>query len=63
MRGRRTRGGVGLPEPDALSPGRSRCLPFAYAVYLSMTTAQVGVPGHFVGLGNYRRLLDIEIFT
>jgi multiple sugar transport system permease protein len=37
--------------------------PLGYAVYLSMTTAQVGVPGRFVGARNFVRLLDTEIFT
>lgn len=36
--------------------------PLGYAVYLSMTTAQVGVPGRFVGAQNFLRLLDTEIF-
>jgi multiple sugar transport system permease protein len=37
--------------------------PLGYAVYLSMTTAQVGVPGEFIGGRNFVRLLDTEIFT
>jgi multiple sugar transport system permease protein len=37
--------------------------PLGYAVYLSMTTAQVGVPGRFVGPQNFVRLLDTDIFT
>jgi multiple sugar transport system permease protein len=37
--------------------------PLGYAVYLSMTTTQVGVPGQFVGARNFVRLLDTEIFT
>jgi multiple sugar transport system permease protein len=37
--------------------------PLGYALYLSTTTAQVGVAGRFVGLGNFARLLETEIFT
>jgi multiple sugar transport system permease protein len=37
--------------------------PLGYALYLSMTTTQVGVPGQFVGGRNFVRLLDTEIFT
>jgi len=37
--------------------------PLGYALYLSMTTTQVGVPGQFVGARNFVRLLDTEIFT
>jgi multiple sugar transport system permease protein len=36
--------------------------PLGYAVYLSMTNAQVGVPGQFIGAANFVRLLDTEIF-
>ena len=53
----------GFLSPTLCLLGGLAVYPFAYALYLSMTTAQVGVPGHFVGLGNFRRLLDIEIFT
>jgi multiple sugar transport system permease protein len=37
--------------------------PLGYAVYLASTNTQVGMPGRFVGLQNFVRLLDTEIFT
>jgi multiple sugar transport system permease protein len=36
--------------------------PFVNGVMLSVTDAKVGVPGHFVGLENFERLLDDPIF-
>lgn len=37
--------------------------PFVYGVYISMTDAFVGFPGEqFIGLENYRRLLDDPVF-
>lgn len=37
--------------------------PFGYGIYISMTDAFVGFPGAvFIGLDNYRRLLDDPIF-
>lgn len=37
--------------------------PFVYGVYISMTDAFVGLPGErYIGLDNYRRLLDDSIF-
>ena len=36
--------------------------PLGHAVYLSTTTAQVGVPGRFVGAQNFVRPLETEIF-
>src|SRR5579883_298444 len=37
--------------------------PLGYALYLSMTTAQIGVPGRFVGAANFIRLARTEIFS
>ncbi len=37
--------------------------PLCYALYLSMTTTQVGVPGRFVGPANFIRLPRTEIFS
>jgi multiple sugar transport system permease protein len=49
--------------PTLLLLGLLAAYPLGYAVYLSTTTAQVGVPGRFVGAQNFVRLLDTEIFT
>jgi len=52
MRGRTdTVAAWGFLSPTLCLLGGLAVYPFAYAVYLSMTTAQVGVPGHFVGSG------------
>jgi multiple sugar transport system permease protein len=53
----------GFLAPTLLLLALLAAYPLAYAVYLSTTTAQVGVPGRFVGAGNFVRLLDTEIFT
>jgi multiple sugar transport system permease protein len=36
--------------------------PFALGIWMSMTDKLVGTPGNFIGLGNYLRLLDSDIF-
>jgi len=36
--------------------------PFALGIWMSLTDKLVGTPGNFVGLGNYARLLDSDIF-
>jgi multiple sugar transport system permease protein len=37
--------------------------PFAYAVYLSFTNKQIGVPAQFTGLENYDKLLGTSLFA
>jgi len=37
--------------------------PLGYGLYLSMTNAQAGVPGRFVGLANFIRLPQTQIFA
>ncbi len=37
--------------------------PLLYALYLSMTSTQVGTPGRFVGLANFVRLPQTQIFA
>ncbi len=36
--------------------------PFAMALWMSLTSKRLGMPGTFVGLGNYLRLLEDDIF-
>jgi len=36
--------------------------PFVMALWMSLTSKRLGMPGTFVGLGNYLRLLDDDIF-
>ena len=36
--------------------------PFVMALWMSLTSKRLGMPGAFVGLGNYLRLLDDDIF-
>lgn len=36
--------------------------PFGLGVWMSLTDKLVGAPGEFIGLGNYRKLFDSEIF-
>ena len=36
--------------------------PFIMALWMSLTSKRLGMPGAFVGLGNYLRLLDDDIF-
>jgi multiple sugar transport system permease protein len=36
--------------------------PFALGIWMSLTDKLVGTPGNFVGLGNYTRLLQSDIF-
>lgn len=36
--------------------------PFGMALWMSLTNKRLGLPGTFVGLGNYLRLLDDDIF-
>ncbi len=36
--------------------------PFGMALWMSLTSKRLGMPGTFVGLGNYLRLLDDDIF-
>jgi len=36
--------------------------PFGMALWMSLTSKRLGMPGAFVGLGNYLRLLDDDIF-
>lgn len=37
--------------------------PFGYAVYLGFTDKQIGAPAHFIGLENYTRLLQTNLFS
>src|SRR5690242_18738798 len=36
--------------------------PFCYGVWLSLTNARIGISGDFIGLRNFRELLDDPIF-
>ena len=36
--------------------------PFVLGIWMSLTDKLVGAPGEFIGLGNYRKLLDSDIF-
>jgi multiple sugar transport system permease protein len=48
--------------PTMLLLGLFIAYPFARGIALSVTDSRVGVPGDFVGLENYRRLLTDSIF-
>ena len=49
--------------PTLVLLGLLAVYPLGYAVYLSMTSAQIGVSGRFVGLQNFAQLLHMDIFT
>ncbi|TMI87241.1 MAG: sugar ABC transporter permease [Bacillati bacterium ANGP1] len=53
----------GMLAPTLLLLGLLAVYPLLYALYLSMTTAQVGAPGRFVGLENFLRLPHTAIFA
>jgi len=53
----------GFLAPTLLLLGLLAAYPLAYAVYLSLTSAQVGIAGRFVGAENFIRLLHTQIFT
>lgn len=36
--------------------------PFLYGIWLSLTNSKIGIPGHFIGLRNFRAVLDDPIF-
>jgi multiple sugar transport system permease protein len=48
--------------PTVILLGLFIAYPFAEGVWLSVTDATVGVPGHFVGLANFTALLNDSIF-
>jgi multiple sugar transport system permease protein len=48
--------------PAVILLGLFIAYPFVEGVWLSVTDARVGVPGHFVGLANFQALLDDSIF-
>jgi multiple sugar transport system permease protein len=48
--------------PTIILLGLFIAYPFAEGVWLSVTDARVGVPGHFVGLANFTALLGDSIF-
>jgi multiple sugar transport system permease protein len=51
-----------LLAPTAILLGLFIAYPFAEGVWLSVTDARVGVPGHFVGLDNFAMLWNDSIF-
>src|SRR6202050_2638611 len=51
-----------LLAPTAILLGLFIAYPFAEGVWLSVTDARVGVPGHFVGLHNFAVLWNDSIF-
>jgi multiple sugar transport system permease protein len=51
-----------LLAPTAILLGLFIAYPFAEGVWLSVTDARVGVPGHFVGLDNFAVLWNDSIF-
>src|SRR5262249_36184312 len=53
---------VFLLVPTVVLLGLFIAYPFVEGVLLSVTDAKVGVPGHFVGLGNFERLWNDSIF-
>jgi len=53
---------VVLLLPTVILLGLFIAYPFVEGVLLSITDAKVGVPGRFVGLENFERLLDDSIF-
>jgi len=53
----------GFLAPTLLLLGLLAAYPLAYAVYLSLTSAQVGVAGRFIGAENFIRLAHTQIFT
>jgi multiple sugar transport system permease protein len=48
--------------PTVILLGLFIAYPFAEGVWLSVTDARVGIPGHFVGLANFTALLNDSIF-
>jgi multiple sugar transport system permease protein len=48
--------------PTVILLGLFIAYPFAQGVWLSVTDARVGIPGHFVGLANFTALLNDSIF-
>jgi multiple sugar transport system permease protein len=53
---------VALLAPTAILLGLFIAYPFGEGVWLSMTDAKVGVPGHFVGWANFAMLWNDSIF-
>ena len=53
----------GMLAPTLLLLALLAVYPLLYALYLSMTNAQVGIPGRFVGLANFLRLPHTAIFA
>jgi multiple sugar transport system permease protein len=51
-----------LLAPTAILLGLFIAYPFCEGVWLSVTDARVGVPGHFVGLDNFEALWNDSIF-
>jgi multiple sugar transport system permease protein len=51
-----------LLAPTAILLGLFIAYPFCEGVWLSMTDARVGVPGHYVGVANFKALLHDSIF-
>src|SRR5580692_130123 len=51
-----------LLAPTAILLGLFIAYPFAEGVWLSMTDAKVGVPGHFVGWDNFYKIFNDGIF-
>src|SRR5579859_2143017 len=48
--------------PTVILLGLFIAYPFVQGVWLSVTDARVGVPGHFIGAANFVALLDDSIF-
>jgi len=62
MRGRDATQGYLMIAPAAIVLVLLIAYPFALSLWLSMTNASIGNPGHFVGLANFANQLDSEIF-
>lgn len=53
----------GMLAPTLLLLALLAVYPLCYGLYLSTTNAQIGAPGHFVGLANFVRLPRTQIFA
>jgi multiple sugar transport system permease protein len=60
--GKQRRAGIGLAAPAALFFAVFWLVPFAYSVYLSFTSYDLAGPPTWVGLDNYRRMLEMPQF-
>src|SRR6266849_105788 len=54
--------GVGLILPALLLLVCLVAYPFGMAIYFSLSDYWVGSPGAFVGMANYREILDNDVF-